>query len=209
MAKILILTILAIIPLITVAQNHRAVFTKDSLSIILSKDERAVKFISRTLKRFPNSKALSIKFKKTGWIGYGFVGDDVMEIKKGPTLSAIPEAISALKNLQRLYLVGLNLNNIPKSVTQLHNLTLIDLSFNQLSNIEIKKIEGLKQLRILKIYGQSDLSALNDLKAFNPNLKDFLRLKTLMVRQATGTDANNNQPWFAFSFLPISFFVPK
>lgn len=66
----------------------------------------------------------------------------------------IPSSIGKLKNLKKLLLVNLDINEIPDAISDLENLEYINLSFNKLDlNTELPKLKNLKNLKHVRVIG--------------------------------------------------------
>ena len=93
--------------------------------------------------------------------------------KKRIFLSSIPEGISKLKTLRVLSIVSSNIKHLPESLSELNNLTHLNLSFNPKLDIEkyTSTINSLNNLESLVVYNCFlNKKTIERLKAKNPNL---------------------------------------
>ena len=75
----------------------------------------------------------------------------------GLNLTDVPRSISQLTELRKLSLSNNRLTEVPESVTQLHKLTVLDLSANQIAKVS-KDITNLDQLKFLDLRYNLDRS---------------------------------------------------
>lgn len=94
----------------------------------------------------------------------------------------LPEELGKLYALEELNISFLGLDNLPKSFSQLDELQILDISFNTLNiENEIESILGLKNLRILKIFGcKITEPALSRLRREKPELKIYYSYEQYM-----------------------------
>jgi hypothetical protein len=111
-----------------------------------------------------------------------FLNKDVKVIRLyGNHIDSIPDRISELVNLEKLYLGKNNLTYIPASIGELKNLKILSLQYNELDTLpnEISDLEGLEQL----LLNQNKLLTLPDsigkLKKLEVLQVKFNQLETL------------------------------
>lgn len=122
--------------------------------------------------RLKNAKSIRIFLTGSeGWVIYpplSVLGEQA----KTPPFRSLPKAITDLRNLRTLELVGLNLKALPEGFDNLQNLDSLTLVLNKLTiKNEIQKINSLKNLKYLGILGNIVTTEdLAELKKANPGL---------------------------------------
>lgn len=89
-----------------------------------------------------------------------------------PPFRQVSAELTTLTTLTSLRLSGLDLNQLPDNFDNLNNLDTLDVSLNKLTIAnEIKKLQGLKNLKYLVLNGNKvDTTDINELKRVNPDL---------------------------------------
>jgi Leucine-rich repeat (LRR) protein len=142
---------------------------KETVIIYLSKYN--LDSVPSEIGRLTNTKRLYITMDTVGWTIYPPLGGLPQPTDSGQS-QKLPSEITKLTNLKTLALVRLRLNQLPDNFDQLKNLDSLDLMMNRLViKDEIQKINGLKNLKYIQLFGNVvDSVDINELRKNNPGL---------------------------------------
>ena len=119
-------------------------------TVVITLDEEESNEISIRISELSKTTELKIQKSKPkqDWVAHPPLSwYESRELK--PPYWKIPESIGQLHHLKSLYLVNLDISELPNSFTQLQNLEFLDLSLNKLNlSNELPKI-NLKHLKVL------------------------------------------------------------
>jgi hypothetical protein len=143
---------------------------KETVVIYLSKYN--LDSVPSEIGKLKKVKSLFItKDSTSGWTIYPPLSA-LQRMTEVPPFRQLPNEITELTTLQNLVLAGLDLNTLPDNFDRLQELDSLNLFLNKLTiSVEIEKLNKLKNLRYLGLYGNKiDTADLRELKRENPNL---------------------------------------
>jgi hypothetical protein len=172
--RLLLITLTTFLISCTATDKNKGLFDN------LADREKVVIYLSRyNLDSVPSDIAALKKVKTlyitkdstTGWTIYPPLSA-LQQMTEVRPFRQLPNEFTDLVNLQNLGLVGLDLKQLPDNFDNFQNLDSLNLMMNKLTvSNEIKKLNGLKKLKYLGLFGNKvDTTDINELRRANPHL---------------------------------------
>ncbi|WP_446051311.1 leucine-rich repeat domain-containing protein [Zobellia laminariae] len=151
--------------------DHKFKSLVDKEKVFIALDLYGLDSVPKEIGTLKNAKELEI-IRTDDWTIYPplSAADQWVDM---PPFRTIPSELLSLKKLQKLTLIGLDLQTLPEDLGKLENLQHLDLSHNKLTiSNELPKLKRLKKLRYLYLSGNHIDN--NDIEAWrkeNPNIE--------------------------------------
>ena len=165
--------LIIIISVICCAPNHVFRDLENEEKVFIALDEYGLDSIPKAIGELKKVKELEI-FNDSieGWTIYPPLSAMDQWIDE-PPFRKIPSELLALDGLEKLTLIGLNIQTLPEDFNKLENLEYLDLSMNKITvSKEISKLKKLKKLKYLELFGNRiNMLDIENWRRENPNIE--------------------------------------
>lgn len=153
--------------------NHIFKDLENKEQVFIALDKYGLDNIPKEIGELKNAKEIEIYVDSVeGWTIYPPLSAMDQWIDE-PPFRTIPTELLTLDGLEKLTLIGLEIQTLPEDLNRLENLEYLDLSMNKLTvSKEISKLKKLKKLKYLELFGNRiNMFEIEKWRKENPNIE--------------------------------------